>query len=350
MGNMSPNHTPLRIGVLLPFGNPNSATRGLANTMMKAAELALFDTGARDMVLMTADEGAGGDTAVAGTQKLLDQGAEIIIGPLFAGSVRSVARLTRDRAVPLLSFSTDRTVAGDGVYLLSFQPEDLVRRVLTFASATGHKNFAAMVQNTAYGQVVEKAFGQVVPALGGKVSDVEHIADPAAPAAQAAAVAKSDADAILIGQGGAAVTTTGIALRGAGVDPARVKLLGAGSLDDAAVQHEPSLQGAWFAAPPPGADAAYVAKYKATFGANPPPLSAVAYDAVTLIAALSGGAPYHRFTPQALTDPNGFAGVNGIFRFHGDGTIERGLAVMSVTPTGSAIVDPAPRTFEKPVG
>jgi len=348
LGNMSGSRTPVRVGVLLPFGAGGS-TRALANTMLKAAELAMFDSGSRDIVLMTADEGAGGDTAIAGARKLLDQGAEVIIGPIYATSVRAVAPVTRDRAVPLIAFSTDRSVAGDGVYLLSFQPQDLVRRVVTFASDRGHKNFAAMVPSSAYGQVVDKAFRKTVENAGGKVSDVEQFTpDVTAIQSPSATVAHSDADAILIAQGGTVLKAIGPALRANGVDPVKAKLLGTGLWDDSSLSREPTLDGMWFAAPTPYADGPFNAKYKAAFGGAPPQIAANAYDAVSLIALLAQGTPYHRFTADALTDANGFSGVNGIFRFHPDGTIERGLAILSVGPNGFSIVDPAPRTFQKP--
>jgi branched-chain amino acid transport system substrate-binding protein len=346
LGNISPSHTPIRVGVLLPFGNANPATRGLANTMMKAAELAMFDSGLHDLVLMTADEGAGGDTAVASVHKLLDQGAEVIIGPLYATSVRLIAPITRDRSVPLISFSTDNSVAGDGVYLLSFQPQDSVRRVVRYAAATGHKNFAAVVPSNLLGQIQQAAFRKAVDETGGTVTAIQQSpSDPTAVQAPSLAVAKTGPDAVLIGHGGSAAGATASALRADGLDPTRMKLLGAGPWDDTAA-HDPALSGTLYAATPPYVSDAFNAKYKATYGATPPALSSLSYDAVTLVAALSGGAPYHRFTPEAFTDPNGFAGVDGIFRFHTDGTIERGLAVFSTSPTGATMVDPPPRTFQ----
>jgi ABC-type branched-subunit amino acid transport system substrate-binding protein len=343
------SHTPVRVGVLLPFGSSTAGTRALANTMLKAAELAMFDSGNRDIILMTADEGSNGDTAANGARKLLDQGAEVIIGPLYAASVRAVAPVTRDRSVPLISFSTDRTVAGDGVYLLSFQPQDLVNRVVRFAASTGHRNFGALVPSTAYGNVVSKGFADAVTQAGGKVSDVQHFApDAAGVVGPATIIAKSDADAILIGQGGAVLKAAAAALRANGADAGRVKLLGTGLWDDPSIATAPALEGAWFAAPSPRIDDPFNAKYKATYGAGPPQLAGLAYDSVSLIALLSKGVPYHRFTPAALTDPNGFTGVNGIFRFYPDGTIERGLAVMGISNGGFTIIDPAPRTFEHP--
>src|SRR6185312_14623487 len=149
--NLAEGKTPLRIGVILPLSNSSAATRGLANAMLKAAQLALYDSGNRDMVLLTADESGKAADAASAAERLLNQGAEVLIGPLFAASVSAVAPLERDRGVPVLAFSTDRTVAGNGVYLLSFQPQNEVKRVVTYAVSQGHKNFAALVPSTSYG-------------------------------------------------------------------------------------------------------------------------------------------------------------------------------------------------------
>jgi ABC-type branched-subunit amino acid transport system substrate-binding protein len=107
-----------------------------------------------------------------------------------------------------------------------------------------------------------------------------------------------------------------------------------------------SLSGGWFAAPPPRADANFDDHYRATFGSEPPQLAPLAYDAISLIAALASGPPYRRFTDTALTDPNGFSGVSGVFRFNADGSCDRGLAILAVTPEGFRVVDPAPRSFQ----
>jgi ABC-type branched-subunit amino acid transport system substrate-binding protein len=163
-----------------------------------------------------------------------------------------------------------------------------------------------------------------------------------------AAVAKTSADALMIGQGGAILRAIAPSLSFSGLDRDKVKLLGTGLWDDPAVEREDMLLGGWFAAPDPDADAAFNTRYHDAFGANPPQLASLAYDAVSLVALLSSGQPYHRFTQRALMDPNGFSGVDGIFRFNPDGTSERGLAVLEVAPDGFHVVSPAPKTFQQP--
>src|SRR5476651_1490866 len=158
--------TPVRVGVILPFTSSSGPTRALAASMMKAAELAMFDAGNRNILLMTADEGNGGANAANAAQQLLAQGAEVIVGPLFGPSVSAVAPIARDRAVPVLAFSTEKNVAGNGAYLLSFLPQIEVRRVVSYAAGQGHHVFAAMVPQTDYGNLVGDAFTGAVKSAG----------------------------------------------------------------------------------------------------------------------------------------------------------------------------------------
>lgn len=349
LSNAAPGVVPVRVGILLPFSNGSPATRQLAQSMLNAAEMALFDTGNRNIVLMTADEGGSAEDAAAAARKLLAQGSEVILGPLFSQSVTAVAPIARDRGVPVIAFSSNRDVAGNGVYLLSFQPEDEVKRVVSYAASQGHSRFAALVPRSAYGDHIAGVFGKDVTADAGQIADLERY-DPATGdvVTQAKSITAANPDTLLVAQGGELLRGIAPTLAFDGLDNAHVKLLGTGLWDDPAILHEPALSGGWFAAPQPDADADFNARYEATFGGKPPQLTTLAYDGVSLAALLSAGPPYHRFTPAALMDPNGFAGVTGIFRFDRDGTIERGLAILSVGEDGFTVADPAPKTFQRP--
>ncbi|HEX4157513.1 MAG TPA: penicillin-binding protein activator [Rhizomicrobium sp.] len=350
LGNLPTDQTPVRIGVLLPFSNGSASTRLLASSMLKAAEMALYDSGKHNLLLVTADEGAGGSEAAAGVRTLVSEGAEVIIGPLFAQSVSAAAPVARDHGVPLISFSTDRAVAGDGIYLLSFQPENQVQRIISYAASQGHSAFAALVPRTAYGARVTAAFRDSTAAVGAHIVELENFVPEAGDiAGPAAKIAQSKGDAILIAQGGSLLRDIASALGAEGAGSRQVQYLGTGLWDDPATAREPGLAGGWFAAPDPDAERGYETKFRAVFGTRPPPLSALAYDAVSLVALLSSGPPYHRFTWNALTDPSGFSGVDGILRFNPDGTSDRGLAVLKVDVGGTfTVVSPAPRTFQSP--
>jgi branched-chain amino acid transport system substrate-binding protein len=347
LSNMSGDRPPIRVGILLPFTNGSSSTRALAASMMKAAQLALFDAHNPDILLMTADEGSTPQQAAAGTRTLLAEGAEIIIGPLFAQSATAAAPVARDHGVPVISFSTDTAVAGDDVYLLSFQPGNEVQRIVSYAASQGHMSFAAMVPDNVYGKRVAEAFTADVKEAGGKVTDIEKFEpDGAGIPAASKAVADSKPDAILIAQGGNLLREIGPTLAANGAGNQKVQYLGTGLWDDPTIAKEPMLAGGWFTAPAHDSHKQFESRFHAQFASNPAQLATLAYDAVSLVARLAGGQPYHRFTTAVLSDPNGFAGVDGIFRFEPDGSSQRGLAVLSVQPDGFHIVSHAPSTFQ----
>jgi len=348
--NIPGDHTPVRVGVILPFTSGTPAVKALAQAMLRSAQIALYESGNHDIILMTADEGSTPADAAAAADRLLDQGAEIFIGPLYGPSVKAISAAARDRAVPVLAFSTDRTVAGDGIYLMGFLPEADTDRVVAYALGQGKHSFAALVPRTAFGDVTLDTFKKSVTDGKGEVGEVvrfegtiDGVIEPAG------RIAKTDADALFMPQGGAMLRAAAPALTAGGFLPGKVKLLGTGQWSETANLTAPALEGAWFAAPDPKTEIAFEVKYHDAFGANPPPLAALAYDAVSLVAELAAkGEPYHRFTREAFANPNGFAGAEGIFRFAPDGTAEHGLAVIAVTPDGFQVVDPAPTTFLKP--
>jgi ABC-type branched-subunit amino acid transport system substrate-binding protein len=349
LANIPGDRTPVRVGLILPFNSAVASVKALSAAMLKSAQLAMYEAGNKDILLMTADEGGTAESAAAAAVKLLDQGAEIIIGPLYAQSVRAISHEARDRGVPVLAFSTDRSVAGDGIYLLGFLPEYDTTRVTSYALAQGRHRFAALVPSTAYGDVTLDALkGALTSSKGGQLGEVQRFAGTIDTVlVPATTLGKTDADAVFVPLGGPVLRAAAPALGTAGLDRDKVKLLGTGIWNDPANVEEPTLTGAWFAAPDPKSETGFDDKYRTAFGANPPALAALAYDAIALVGVLSKGAPYKRFTRAALTDPNGFAGAEGIFRFSPDGTAERGLAILSVGADGFHVVDPAPTTFVK---
>ena len=337
----------VRVGLILPLSAPGNA--GVAATSMKnAADLALAEFKNPNIQLLVKDDGGTPQGAQAAAQQAIGEGAEIIIGPLFAEAVRAVGATARQRGIPVIAFSTDVSAATRGVYLLSFLPETDVKRIVDFAISRGKRSFAAMLPDSAYGAVVEAAFQQEVSRRGGRIlalekypADPGRMAEPARRVAQAAAHVES----IFIPDGADAVPQVVQALAAAGVTLKREQLLGTGLWDDPRIFSTPALNGGWYAAPDPGGFRSFSGRYRARYGQDPVRTATLAYDAVALVAALVKTQGAQRFSEQVLTNSSGFAGIDGVFRFRPDGTNERGLAVMRVTPSGSQPVSPAPKSF-----
>lgn len=338
----------VKVGLILPLsagGNAGNAGQAMRN----AAELALAEFNNPNVQLLPKDDGGTAQGAQQAAQSAIDEGAEILLGPLFAHSVNSAKQVARSRGIPIIAFSTDSNVASPGVYLLSFLPETDVDRVVTYAILQGKRSFVAMIPSNAYGTVVEGEFKQAVARRGGRVMAIEHyntedrarIGDAARLIAQAA----SRADALFIPDAGDAVNDVTQALTSSGVNLHQFAILGTQMWDDPKIFSNAALEGGWYPAPDPAGFRAFAERYRARFHQDPPRPAALAYDAVALVAALVKTQGAQRFTAEVLTNPSGFAGIDGVFRFRSDGTNQRGLAIMRVTPSGGQIVSPASRNF-----
>ena len=338
----------VKAGLILPLSASGNA--GIAGVAMRnAAEMALAEFNNPNIQLLVKDDGGTAEAARQGAQQVLDEGAQIILGPLFAQSVSFVGQAARARNVPVIAFSTDANVASNGVYLLSFLPESDVDRIVQYAASTGKHSYVALIPDNPYGTVVEAAFKQAVARRNGSqivaLERYPHDKAGMAPVIQNAAQASARADVLFIPDGGDAVPDVVSTIVGDGVNIKRLQLLGTGLWDDPRIYATPALDGGCYAAPDGVGYRNFSTRYRARYSQDPVRTATLAYDAVALIAALVKTQGAQPFTQQTLTNPSGFSGIDGLFRFRADGTNDRGLAVLKVATSGAQIVSPALRSF-----
>lgn len=348
----------MKVALLLPLSGQHAAIGG---AMLDAAQLAVFDMGTERFELVPKDTRGTPEGASAAASEAIGEGADLIVGPLLASSVLAASPAARAAGVPVLAFSNDRTVAGGGVFTLGFLPDPEVRRVVEYAVSQGMRRFAAVAPATPYGRLTVDALREAAAANSATVSAVEFISPNAGMPEitdlvrrvrggqggyGGSADASAQPDAVLLPMIGPTLTATASTMAFYEVDPRQVKFLGTGQWDQLRLSDEPSLVGSWYAAPDPAARSQFERKFNETYQRAPPRLATLAYDATALAAVLSGRSETGTFDQQTLTDMEGFTGLDGLFRFRPDGTAERGLAILQVTPSGVIVVDPAPKRFE----
>lgn len=335
----------VRIGLLVPLSGDN---RDIGQGMLDAAQMALFDLGKKDIVLLPIDSGGTPQQAVDAAHNALSQGAQLILGPLFSTSTQAVAPVARDAGVNVVTFSNDPTVAQPGVYVMGFTVGPQVQRVTSYAISQNMRQLAVIAPSSSYGQNVVDVMQNTAAQQGATVQ--AGFFDPQATDVNAAvtgfAQSARGAQAVMIPLGGARLSTVAPLLAYRDLDPRKVKYLGTGLWDVPGIWREGALLGAWYAAPPPELRADFEKRFNDTYGHRPPRLATLAYDAVALAGALTGpNGP--DFSGAAISNPNGFAGLDGIFRFTPDGQPQRGLAVLEVTRDGVKTVSPAPSSFQQ---
>ncbi len=368
-----------RIALLLPLSGPSAA---VGRHLLNAAQLALFDFADTNFELLPHDTKGTPAGAVEAAALAIGDGASLILGPLLSASVQAVTPAARAAGVNVISFSSDRAVAGDGVFTMGFLPADQIRRVVQYAGTRRLERFAALVPDDTYGLRVVDALYKAAAENGLVVTDLSYynpqtidfapiirrlanydtrrqtLLDQKAAlegrddeVAQQALKRLENAetlgevpfDALLIAEGGKRLQAIAALLPYYDIDPKKIRMLGTGQWDAPGLGAEPALVGGWYAAPPPAARLEFTLRYKATYDEEPHRLATLAYDATALAAVLAQGEGGFGFA--AITAPQGFVGRDGIFRFLPDGTAQRGLSIIEVRERDTVIVDDAPTSF-----
>lgn len=331
-----------RVALLLPLTGANA---GVGKSIANATQMALLDADAKRVRITSYDTNQG---AAQAASRALADGNRLIIGPLLAENVRAVAPLAERAHVPVISFSNDASVAGDGVYLLGYSPVQSIDRVVSYARAHGAKNFAGLMPNTLYGERASTAFLRSVEDAGGQVMSLQTYGRSNASVSAAVAKLAKNApyDALLVADsaGAAAAIVPMVRAKGGGGD---TQVLGTELWNlESSTASKPALNGAWFASVPDGLYRQYAAKYRARFGSAPYRLSSLGYDAVLLTVRIARDwQPGSDFPQNELTDKGGFSGIDGAFRFGKDGIAQRALEVQEIRGGTTVTVSPAPSGF-----
>ncbi len=366
---------PVRVGLLLPFSAPSKPVQKIASAMFNAAQLAAFEAGNDQFLLIPKDTKGTPEGATAAARAALGEGAEILLGPLYAASVEAVADVAAPLGRPVIAFSSDLKSTRDGVYLLSFPPEAEVERITEYAMENGLLRFGLMAPSNEYGRRVSDSFSSQLAQRGGFLvheeryeQDVEamrapakrlaeysrdiipvelrHTYDPNRPSTGSDDGYARGYQAVLIPERGTLLRALAPLFPYYNVDIKEVKLLGISAWNNPRLAREPALQGGWFAAPDPEITEAFAARYEEAFDARPPRLASLSYDATLLTARLAQNPRARdRFSKEAITNPNGYLGADGLFRLREDGSVERGLAILEINPSGAKVIEPAPRRF-----
>ena len=382
----------ITVAFLAPLSGPNAP---LGQAMLNAAQMALFElggaqegSGGREIALAPRDTGGTPAGAQQAVQDAMEAGAQLILGPLFSSEVEAIAPLARSRGVPVVAFTNDYAVAGDGVYIIGITPELQVERMVKYAASRGATRFAALVPESVYGKRLTSALQAAVGTLNAQVTRVEtydpalttqgvspvvrqlanynqrHVAllaqrreltarnDEASRAALrrlqgAETLGDVEFDALVVSESGERLKIIAPLLLFYDIDPRRVRTLGTVEWDAPETWTEPALVGGWYPASPAASQAAFNTSYRETYGQAAPARAALGYDATALAVVLARSGGWDPFSREALVAPNGFAGVDGIFRLTPAGVVERGLEVKEVGARTSRVVSPAPQTFEK---
>lgn len=339
------------VSLLLPLSGKKSE---LGQSMLKAAQMALFDVGNSDFRLIPRDTKSTTAGAAAAAKAAVRNRDALILGPIFANDLKAVKPVVKASGTPVISFTTDWTLADGNTFIMGFLPFTQVARVTRYAQSRGYSKMSVYAPDTEYCDVVIRTLqrtGVPISYVGrypSEQTDLMYLIQEFAAIGQdSSSYNQLDFDMLMLPLGSEGLRTLVTLLETSGIDQSKVKFLGTGLWDDAVLTRDPALFGGWFAAPDPRMRADFEKRFQKNYDKPPLRLSSLAYDATALAAVLAryrhgSNSPYTR---NALANQRGFSGVDGIFRFRADGLSERGLAVLEIRSGKTIVVDPASTAF-----
>lgn len=359
-----PAPPPVKVGLLVPLSGPQAH---LGQAMLQAAQLALFDMGYDSFELLPRDTMATEQGGQKAAQDAINAGAQLLLGPIFASAARGARPVAQRYNINMISFSTDWTLSGGNTFIMGFLPFSQVQRVTEYAASQGYRRISVLAPDNEYGNAAIAAYNASAWRNGittGQTSKFPANAKDVTGVVRAFTnydarepLLKTDPesdrlpfDAVFMPVGGEQARAVSASLSYFEAGPRKVRRLGTGLMDDRSLAAEPSLEGTWFATSSPELRRDFERRYRETYGQPAPRLVTMAYDATALAAVLARNGYYTMGRPafdrESLINPNGFSGIDGIFRFRPDGMVERGLAILEFKNGESIQIDPAPRTFE----
>jgi ABC-type branched-subunit amino acid transport system substrate-binding protein len=341
---------PRRIGLLVPLtGRAGEVGQDLA----RAAEMALLERAAANVELIQRDTASTAEGAILAARELVEvHDVDVILGPLFGSHAERVAGVARRADVVVLAFSNQSEIAGDGLFVLGYRPEEQVERVVAYAVDRGLARIAGLAPDDAYGRRATASLRETVARqLEADLIGTEFYGSDAIDAGARIDALRGETapgglppfDALLIADGGQRLLQVAQLLPRHDVDPVDVRMLGTRLWEDSpTVLRAPALRGGWYAGVPDSALSDFRSRFREVFGRAPHPLAILAYDGL-LVAADAAEEPATAL--QRITEARGYQGEAGIFRLRSDGRAEHALAIFELTAGGALVVDPAPLRF-----
>ena len=341
------------VAILVPRGSEEPEIDKLGASLENGARLAIPDIGGADIDLRVYPTRASDEGATEAAAQAIDEGADIILGPLFSRTTSAAAQVAAEKNINVLSFSNDTEIAGGNVFVLGLTYENAAAALLAYAKLQGktrtvvvHADNYAGKRGLEATRIASESIGS--PILGGLSYERSQIGVVEAIGEISNGIRSQKAELVVFTSDSAgALPLLAQLLPENNIKTDEVKFAGIARWDIPPETLElEGLQGGWFSLPDPYRTRKFGSRFKAAYGELPHPLASLAYDGIAAIGALVASKGASSLNSDGLTTKSGFRGVNGVFRFRPDGTNERMLAVAEVINRKAAIVASPRKSFD----
>ncbi|MBP3687159.1 MAG: penicillin-binding protein activator [Alphaproteobacteria bacterium] len=338
INNSMATENTLNVGVLLPLsGKASDIGQGMQNAMF----MALDDLKNNRLMLKFYDTKSTEAGATQAAQKAIDEGAELILGPLMGEEVKAMANIALSEDVPVVSFTTSPQVLQKGIYSIGLLNGEQIDRAVSYAVSQNKTRMAMLVPDNNSGLNIVKSAIMSAEANNMKLVKVAFYNPNRMDFSSIVKELSSnpDFDTVLIADNGNRLKSIASMFAYNDIMYPDVLFMGTSAWDNTNLSKETILYHSVYPMVSKSYGAYFADKYKKTFAEQPKTIYSFAYDSVLLASILSGK---NRDDLNAgITGKSGFIGVNGFFKILPTGQSFHSLEMLEITKDGTKVVSPA---------
>jgi len=329
--------TTIKVALLLPLSGPH---KEIGTALFSAAQIALFDIADPFLELLPRDTKGTEEGAIAAAKLAIEEGAQLIIGPLFSHEALAIYPYTHAAGIKTITFSNDSRIAKPDLFVFGFIPDQILTPQIQFLEQQHPKKMLIVLNETPYGQYLKTFFlQQLGPTLQTKTTLIEG------PLTQDTIPQNiTTYDVIWMPDADTSITNFVDHLKYLYPDLS-ARLVGSSTWDNPTILNDPSFKKAIYMGPNPALRDAFMKAYKTLYHKTPAPMVTLAYDALSLAAILARHHPKDPFSDTLLLTEDGFKALNGLFRFEKNGIVTRRFPVIEIQRRHCIKVIEAPKPF-----
>lgn len=320
---IKPETREVKIAVLLPLTGTYAQ---IGEHYLKAIELSLFDFADANLKAQILDTKGTFEGTLEALKHVKE--ADVLLGPVMSTGVDAAAIWALKRKVPVISLTNNFMKAQSGVFVFGVPPQTEAEEMVRYAVKKGMDRFTVILPSGSFGRLMQEAIHKSIKRYGAKLVDVffysTNMEELPSIVKQ---MQKKTVDGIFVVNGGQDLFNISKALEEAKISG---RILGTQQWRASDVSKWPQLNGAWYTTGYSAQKPGFEKRYMSVYNKEPDTTAYLAYDAMAMLAKLHKINPYTPFSINALTNPQGFIGLQGAFTLHKNGSIKRHISIMEV--------------------
>ena len=157
------------VAIVLPLSGPEAA---LGKEYAQMIKLGLSD-GAKTKIRVTTYDSSNPETLSKSLDKILEDGVDIIIGPVYSEETKAVAEKVKGKGTIVISLSNNPVLADKQTYVFGHAPMRQLEQITNYFLEKKHQNYITLLPAGRYSNTISKILKDMITSKGAALARLE---------------------------------------------------------------------------------------------------------------------------------------------------------------------------------